>query len=120
MKCIHIDGYVNTCVKQIMSTGPAKIGALTNYFIQKFQHLLKDHYVLHKKSVKILKNRKYKAYRGKHDEVPEYVLPEAYHVDHWEKVLKKAQKFEERLLGKKPDEAKFNKENMQVPGSQAH
>ena len=48
MKCIHIDGYVNTCVMEMFKKGAAKIGSLTNYIIERFQNLLKDHYVFHK------------------------------------------------------------------------
>lgn len=35
-KCIHIDAYVNTCVFETFKKGATKIGALTNYIIQKF------------------------------------------------------------------------------------
>jgi ASC-1-like (ASCH) protein len=90
MKCIIIDAHVNTCVFEVIKQGPKKISAITNYLIERFQALLKDHYIFHKKSIKILKTKKYKAYRGKNDEVGEYVLPEQFHVDHFEKVMKKA------------------------------
>lgn len=51
--------------------------------------MLKEHYVFHKKSIKALKTKKYKAWRGSNDQKPEIVLPEAYHVDHFEKAMKK-------------------------------
>lgn len=69
--------------------GTKQIGALSNYFLERFQHLLKEHYVFHKKSIKIVKSCKYKAYRGAHDTVPEFVIPEAFHVDHYKKSLEK-------------------------------
>ena len=37
MKCIHIDGHVNTCVFDMFKSDNKKIVALSNYFIQKFQ-----------------------------------------------------------------------------------
>ena len=86
MKCIHIDAHVNTAVFNMFKQGPTKIGALTNYILERFQHLLRDHYVFHKKSIKIIKGKKYKAWRGANDIVPDYVLPEAYHIDHYKKV----------------------------------
>lgn len=88
-KCIHIDAYVSTCVFETFKKGATKIGALTNYIIQKFQNLLKDHFLFHKKSIKILKTKKYKAWRGPNDTVGEYILPEAFHIDHYDKILKK-------------------------------
>jgi hypothetical protein len=110
MKCIHIDAHVNTCVMEMMKKGQQKIGALTNYIIERFQRLIKDHYIIHKKSCKILKDKKYKAWRGKNDEVAEYVLPESFHIDHYEKVMKKAKEAMEMLQGKK--EKEFDKEKI--------
>ena len=89
MKRIHVDCYVSTCVADMFKTSVQKIGAITNYVLQKFQMMLKDHYVFHKKSIKALKTKKYKAWRGSNDQLPEIVLPEAYHVDHFEKAMKK-------------------------------
>jgi len=51
--------------------------------------MLKDHYVLHKKSIKILKGKQYKAWRGENNAVPEYTLPQAYYVDEYMKILEK-------------------------------
>lgn len=36
MKCIHIDAHVNTCIMTMFKSGPKKIGALTNYIIERF------------------------------------------------------------------------------------
>lgn len=89
MKCIHIDAHINTCVADMFRTGAKKIGAITNYILLKLQVILKDHYVLHKKSIKALKGKKYKAWRGPNDQATDYVLPESHHVDHHEKAMKK-------------------------------
>ena len=119
MKCIHIEAHVNTCVFKMFKKGPKKIGALTNYIIERFQHLLRDHYVFHKKSIKILKNHKYKAWRGAHDIVPDYVLPEAYHIDHHKKAEAKMKKKMDDLkkqmgLDKEPQKD-FKKDDVQMP-----
>lgn len=97
MKCIHVDCYVNTCVANMFKTSVTKIGAITNYILQKFQSMLKDHYIFHKKSMKALKTKKYKAYRGSNTEIPEIVLPEAYHADHFEKAMKRVKDMAERM-----------------------
>lgn len=107
-KCIHIDAYVNTCIYDQFKKGAQKIGALTNYIIERFQNVLKDHYIFHKKAIKIIKGKKYRAYRGPNDVVPEYILPEAFHVDHYDKVLKKIKEAEARVFGEK--EKKFEKD----------
>ena len=88
MKCIHIDAHVHTCVFEMFKKGPAKVGALTNYILERFQDVLKEHYIFHKKSIKIVKGKKYKAWRGDNDIVPDYVLPEGYHIDHYKKAQK--------------------------------
>ena len=59
--------------------------------------MLKEHYVFHKKSIKALKGKKYKAWRGANDQLPEIVLPEAYHVDHFEKAMKKVKDLAKQL-----------------------
>lgn len=116
MKCIHVDAHVNTCVFHMFKRGAAKIGALTNYIIERFQHLLREHYVFHKKSIKIVKGKKYKAWRGANDIVPDYVLPEGYHIDHYEKVQKKIKDKMENLRKQMglPDEQEAPKEKKDV------
>lgn len=57
--------------------------------------MLKDHYIFHKKSMKALKNKRYKAWRGANTEIPEIPLPEAYHVDHFEKAMKRVKEMAE-------------------------
>jgi hypothetical protein len=51
--------------------------------------MLQDHYQFHKQSIKILKAKKYKAWRGANDIIPDFTLPASYHVDHWEKEMEK-------------------------------
>ena len=97
MKCIIIDAYVNTSVYKMFKSGAKKISSLTNYILQKFQQLVKDHYIIHKKTCKILKSKKYKAWRVKNDTVGEYVLPEALHADHYHKVIKRMKEMQEQM-----------------------
>jgi len=51
--------------------------------------MLADHYVFHKKSIKALKSKRYKAWRGKNDVKQEIALPESYHKKHFKKAMKK-------------------------------
>ena len=71
--------------------------------------MLRDHYFFHKKSIKALKDKKYKAWRGQNDIVPEYVLPEGCHIDFYKKTLKKIQEI------KKQHENKFTKDDEKMP-----
>ena len=68
--------------------------------------------MLHKNSIKIVKTKQYKAYRGPHNEVPDFVCPEALHVDHFHKVLKKAKELQQKL-----EKENFSKEQVQMPTS---
>lgn len=75
--------------------------------------MLKEHYVFHKKSIKIVKTKQYKPWRGGDKApIPDFVLPEAYHADHFEKIMKKAK--EELKKFQKPE---FKKEDVQMPTS---
>lgn len=122
IKCLHIDAHVNTCVADMFKRSVQKIGSITNYILQKFQHVVQNHYILHTKSVKALKNKKYKAWRGANTEIADYVLPEAFHVDHYEKVLKKMEDMARRLNpegAKRMDQEKnkLKKEDVKMPTS---
>lgn len=85
----------------MFKTSVAKIGAISNYILQKFQTMLVDHYIFHKKSMKAVKTKKYKPQRGKatkdFKDTPEIALPEAYHVDHFEKAMKKVKDLAEKM-----------------------
>ena len=114
MNCIHVDAYVNTCVADVFKQNAAKIESLSNYIIKKFQHVLRDHYVFHLKSVKALRTKKYKAHRGPNDQVGDYVLPEPFHIDHHDKAMKKVEDLAKRLnpdFGKQP----MKKEEIKMP-----
>ncbi len=51
--------------------------------------MLKDHYIFHKKSIKILTKKRYKAWRPSKENKPEdFPLPATYHIDHYEKAQK--------------------------------
>ena len=113
MKCIHIDAHVNTCVLDMFRHGAAKINALTNYFLLKTQHMLRDHFVFHKKSISILKSKQYKAWRGKNNEVPEYTLPVAYHVDEFKKMVSKLKEEKEKMGI--PEQKPVSKEEIKMP-----
>jgi hypothetical protein len=89
MKCIHVDGHVNSCVFELFKTSTKKIESITSYILLKFQHMLKDHYIFHKKSIKILTKKRYKAWRPSKENKPEdFPLPATYHIDHYEKAQK--------------------------------
>jgi hypothetical protein len=51
--------------------------------------MLREHFIFHKKSIKVIKGKKYRAWRGQNDIVPEYTLPEACHIEYYKKALKK-------------------------------
>lgn len=72
--------------------------------------MVKDHYVFAKKNIKLIKNKKYKAWRGKNTDIPDFCLQEQYHKDHFEKFLKKIKdRVEEHKKGE------FKKENVFMP-----
>lgn len=52
------------------------VKSITNYIISKFQEFVKNDYIIHKKSVKVLKTKKYKDIKGTNNQkVPPYILP---------------------------------------------
>ena len=85
--------------------------------------MLSKHFTFHKKSIKILKNKKYKAWRGTNNEVPEMPLPPAYHLDHHEKEIDRLKQMAKLM---NPDfnpmdelnNKEFKKEDVQMPTSQ--
>ena len=84
--------------------------------------MLSKHFTFHKKSIKILKNKKYKAWRGTNNEVPEMPLPAAYHLDHHEKEIERLKQMAKLM---NPDfnpmdelnNKEFTKEDVQMPTS---
>ena len=115
MKCIHIDGFVNTCIFDMFKSNVSKILSLTNYIIQKAQQMLKDHYLFHKASTKLVKSKQYKAWRGANNEVPDYTLPASYHVDHWEKEMEKIKQAAKMMNPNYNPMDEFKKEDVKMP-----
>ena len=73
------DAHINTCVVDKMKEGDKTFKAIMNYVILKFQSQIKDSYVLHKKSVKFIKKRKYKDAKGSGSQtVPPFILPKEH------------------------------------------
>jgi len=62
-----------------MKEGDRPFRAIMNYIVLKFQELLKDQFLIHKKSIKFLKKKKYKDYKGTDSQkVYPYILPRDY------------------------------------------
>ena len=81
--------------------------------------MLQTHFTFHKKSIKILKNKKYKAWRGANDIVAEYALPAMYHIDHFKKEYERIKQMAKLV---NPDynpmdeiNEQFKKEDVQMP-----
>lgn len=60
IECLHYDAHVNTCVVDKCKESQDRLRAIFNNIVQKFQHHVRFDYVLHKKSLKICKSKKYK------------------------------------------------------------
>lgn len=58
--CWHFDCHVNTCVIEMMKKNNQRFRAIWNYLILRFQHHVKQEFVLHKRSIKLCKKKKYK------------------------------------------------------------
>lgn len=73
-----------------MKEGDRTFKAIMNYVVLRLQEFLKDEYVLHKKSIKFLKNKKYKDAKGTGSQkVQEFVLPKEFNIDEFKRVKKK-------------------------------
>eukprot|EP00347_Sterkiella_histriomuscorum_P009421 403341278 len=104
LECIHYDAHMNTCVVGKMKQGDRPFRALMNYVIAKFQQLLKDQFIIHKKSVKFLKKKKYKDYKGTESQkVYPFLLPKEADLKQFQDVKKKLKK--EQDLQKMQQEA---------------
>lgn len=57
VECIHYDGHVNTCVYEKMKEGDSQFRSVMSFLIMKFQQLLENEYILHKKSIKFMKKK---------------------------------------------------------------
>ena len=64
VECFHYDAHVNTCVFEKCKESPDRLKAIFNNIVQRFQHHIRFDYLLHKKSLKICKSKKYKHSTG--------------------------------------------------------
>mmetsp|Transcript_31412 Transcript_31412/g.30761 ORF Transcript_31412/g.30761 Transcript_31412/m.30761 type:complete len:160 (+) Transcript_31412:349-828(+) len=86
---IFYDGHVNSCVFAKLKESERQLRAIFNYVILRFQHHLKEEFVLHKKSIKLIKKKKYKDFQGTNSQtVHKHVLPKEYSEAEY-KVIKK-------------------------------
>lgn len=79
LQCLHYDAHVHTNVIDKMKEGDRTFKAIMNYVVRKFQELLKDQFILHKRTIKFLKKKKYKDWKGSEAQrVYPYILPKDY------------------------------------------
>jgi hypothetical protein len=77
----------------------------------KFQALIKDEYIIHKKTIKIDKKKKYKNFKGTGSEnVPDFILPKEFDINVFKKV-------KNSLLEKKKEEEKKSKPEVSILSS---
>ena len=81
--------------------------SISNYLVTKFQDLVEDEYILHLKSIKFLKARRYKCAKGSESQrVVPFVLPKEHDVRSFKKVkesLKKEQEEQKKATPSKQD-----------------
>jgi hypothetical protein len=69
--------------------------SISNYIILKFQEYVEDHFLIHKKSIKILKKRRYKHSNGSQAQMVEpFVLPKEHDLKSFQSVKDKIKKEE--------------------------
>lgn len=84
--CIHFDCHLSSVVVTKMRENETKFRNIWNHLIQRFQHQVKDQFLLHKKSIKLCKTKKYKSgARGDAKKPPKFVLPKALDKDTFSK-----------------------------------
>lgn len=66
--------------------------AIWNYLIMKFQNHLKNRFVFHKRSIKLVKKRKYKNPMGNSQTVRKFTLPKEFEKDFYVKQKQKRDK----------------------------
>jgi hypothetical protein len=80
---------VNTCVVERIKENQSKMQLILNYLLMKFQNLVKDEYIIHKRTLKIEKKKRYKDHKGTGSEtVPEFILPKELDIDVFKNVKK--------------------------------
>lgn len=94
IECWHFDCHLNTCVMEKMRESSERFKAIWNYIIMKFQNHLKNQFLFHKRSIKLVKKRKYKSAMGNTQNVMKFTLPKEFEKDFY---LKSKQKRDKRL-----------------------
>ena len=89
--CIHYDVHINSCVVEKMKSEARTTKSISNYIILKFQEHVEDLYLIHKKSIKILKNHRYKCPK-KTGKVAPFVLPKEHDVRSFKQIKEKLKK----------------------------
>ena len=85
-----IDGHVNTCVYEKMKHDPANFKNILHHLVQKFQNLVKDRFLLHKGSLKLIKKSRYKPGKGGNATSPTpYILPAQHNIDTFKEIKAK-------------------------------
>ena len=103
--CLTFDVHVNPAVVVRMKEEARAMRSITNYMVLKFQEHLEGQYVLHKRTIKHLKQKRYKCPKGTESQrVTPFVLPKEHDVRNFkaakERLIKEAQE-KERLAPKK-------------------
>lgn len=111
-ECIHYDVHINSCVVAKMKEENRAMRSISNFIILKFQEYLEDQFVIHKKTIKFLKKRRYKHASGKDiQKVQPFVLPKEH--DHKsflqvkEKLMKEQKEKEKQQLAPKKEDIKL-------------
>ena len=85
-----IDGHVNSCVFEKMKHDPTNFKNILHHLVQKFQNLVKDRFLLHKGSLKLIKKTRYKSGKGGNATNPApYVLPSQHNIDTFREIKAK-------------------------------
>lgn len=76
---ITYDCHVNPCIIAKMKGDQRAMRSISNYIVLKFQELLEDSYILHKRTIKFLNKKKYKCPIGsKAQRVLPFALPKEH------------------------------------------
>ena len=80
-RVLTYDCHINTVVLLRMKEEARAMRSITNYMILKFQEHVEDEFVIHKKSIKYIKKRRYKCPKGTEAQtVAPFVLPKEHDV----------------------------------------
>lgn len=78
-ECIHYDVHINSCVVMKMKEETRAMRSISHFIILKFQEYVDDRFIIHKKSIKFLKKRRYKCAKGTESQrVAPFVLPKEH------------------------------------------